>query len=279
VPSSADPITSAGSGKSAPTPRGSRTLEGLERALDVLLLFTQPNATSLGVSEISRSLELPKAVVHRILTTLCSRDFLELNESTRRYALGPSWLVMGSTYAQRVDVRDLARDALVRLSAQTSETSTLSIRHGNHRVYLDQVTPRREVIMSVEVGARFPLHAGSSSKAFLAFLPPEEQADYLDSVELVALTEQTVIDRRLLADELAAIRERGYAVSFGERQQGAGAVAAPLLDFEDRPAAVVSVCGPAARIQGNVEALSGALLAETRELSVRLGRRAPATTA
>ncbi|MBC2961737.1 IclR family transcriptional regulator [Nocardioides deserti] len=257
----------------APAPRGSRTLEGLERALDVLLLFTEPNAASLGVSEISRSLDLPKAVVHRILTTLCSRDFLELNESTRRYTLGPSWLVMGSTYAQRVDVRDLARDALVRLSAQTSETSTLSIRHGNHRVYLDQVTPRREVIMSVEVGARFPLHAGSSSKAFLAFLPPEDQEDYLHSVDLVALTDQTVIDRRLLAEELAAVRERGYSVSFGERQQGAGAIAAPLLDFENRPAAVVSVCGPAARIQGNVEALAAALLAETRELSARLGHR------
>lgn len=255
------------------TPRGGRTLEGLERALDVLLLFTRPNATSLGVSEIARSLDLPKAVVHRILTTLCTRDFLEVDEASRRYALGPSWLVMGSTYAQRVDVRDIARGALVRLSSRTSETTTLSIRHGNHRVYLDQVTPRREVIMSVEVGARFPLHAGSSSKAFLAFLPPEEQEDYLESVDLVALTDQTVIDRALLQDELRAIRERGYAVSFGERQQGAGAVAAPLLDFEDRPAAVVSVCGPAARIQGSVEQLAEALLAETRELSARLGHR------
>jgi IclR family transcriptional regulator, acetate operon repressor len=251
--------------------RAGRTLEGLERALDVLMLFTSPGTRSLGVSEIARALDLPKAVVHRILTTLCSRDFLELDAATRRYTLGPSWLVMGSTYAQRVDVRDLAREALVRLSKRTNETTTLSIRHGYHRVYLDQVTPPREVIMSVQVGARFPLHAGSSSKSFLAFLPSEEQADYLESVDLVALTEQTVVDKSLIRDELRIIRERGYAVSFGERQQGAGAVAAPLLDVDGRPVAVVSVCGPAARIQGRVQELADELLEETRGLSARLG--------
>lgn len=251
--------------------RGGRTLEGLERALDVLMLFARPGTTSLGISEIARELDLPKAVVHRIVTTLCSRDFLELQTSTRRYALGPSWLVMGSTYSQRVDVRDLARDALRRLCEETAETTTLSIRHGNHRVYLDQVTPPREVIMSVQVGARFPLHAGSSSKAFLAFLTPEEQADYLDSVELVQLTDQTVVDRPALVSELRLIRERGYAYSFGERQAGAGAVAAPLLDFEHKPVAVISVCGPAGRIQPRVEELAATLVGQTRELSARLG--------
>ena len=260
-------------GAVATAPRAGRTLEGLERALDVLLLFARPGADSLGVSEIARALDLPKAVVHRILTTLCSRDFLDLDETSRRYSLGPSWLVLGSTYAQRVDVRDIAREGLVRLCEATGETSTLSIRHGNHRVYIDQVTPPRDVIMSVQVGARYPLHAGGSSKALLAFLPLEERQSYLDSVDLVPITGQTLVDPAMLAEELATIRERGYAISFGERQQGAGAVAAPLFDFDNRPAAVVSVCGPADRIQANVDRLAEALLAETHRLSTRLGHR------
>lgn len=256
---------------SAASPRGERTLEGLERALDVLMLFARPGVTSLGISEISRELSLPKAVVHRIVTTLCTRDFIELDTTTRRYTLGPSWLVMGSTYSRSVDVRDLARDAMRRLTDQTFETTTLSIRHGNHRVYVDQVTPRREVIMSVQVGEQFPLHAGSSSKAFLAFLPPEEQQDYIESVALAPLTDHTIVGRAELLNELTVIRERGYAMSFGERQAGAGAVAAPLLDFEAKPVAVISVCGPAGRIEGKVDELAAALLAETAALSRRLG--------
>ena len=256
--------------------RGNRTLEGVERALDVLLLFATPGTSSLGVSEISRELDLPKAVVHRILTTRCSRNFLVLVPASRRYTLGHSWLVMGSAYAQHVDIRDLARDALGRLSKRTNETSTLSIRHGNQRVYLDQVTPPREVIMSVQVGAQFPLHAGSSSKAFLAFLSESEQQEYLDNIELVPLTDNTMINRDQLIEELCTIRKRGYAMSFGERQQGAGAVAAPLLDHENRPAAVISVCGPAARIQGRADALAEMLLQETRALSTQLGHSSSA---
>ncbi|WP_235736637.1 IclR family transcriptional regulator [Nocardioides alcanivorans] len=254
-----------------PPGRGNRTLEGLERALDVLMLFAQPGTDNLGISEIARSLDLPKATVHRIVTTLCGRDFLELDATNRRYKLGPSWLVMGSTYIQRVDMRDLARDTLRELSAHTNETSTLSIRHGYHRVYLDQVTPKRLVIMSVQVGDRFPLHAGGTGKAFLAHLDKAEQDDYMDSVALVQLTDQTTVDREALIAELDQIRERGYSISFGERQEGAGAVAAPLLDFEDKPVGVISVCGPVDRIQPRVEELGALLLERTGELSARLG--------
>lgn len=250
-----------------------RTLEGLERALDVLMLFSSTGVSSLGVSEISRQLDVPKAVVHRIVTTLCGRSFLELDPDTRRYRLGSSWLVLGNAYRQRLDLRDLAKDSLRRLSDLTHETTTLSIRQGNHRIYVDQVTPPRDVIMSVQIGTSFPLHAGGSSKAFLAFLTPEEQQDYFDSVSLEQVTAQTKVKREELLAELAFIRVRGYASSFGERQQGAGAVAAPLLDFDGKPVAVMSVCGPADRIEFRVEELSKALLAETRSLSERLGYR------
>jgi DNA-binding IclR family transcriptional regulator len=119
----------------------------------------------------------------------------------------------------------------------------------------------------------YPLHAGSSSKAFLAFLTPEEQKDYFDTVALEQLTTRTKVKREELLAELALIRVRGYASSFGERQQGAGAVAAPLLDFEAKPVAVMSVCGPADRIEPRVEELADALLSETRTLSERLGHR------
>jgi DNA-binding IclR family transcriptional regulator len=253
--------------------QGGRTLEGLERALDVLLLFSRPGVTSLGVSEISRELDLPKAVVHRILTTLCGRNFLDLDAESRRYRLGSSWLVLGSAYRQRLDLRELAKGSLRRLSDLTNETTTLSIRQGNHRIYVDEVTPPRDVIMSVQIGTSYPLHAGSSSKAFLAFLSDEEQQDYFDSVALEQLTAQTKVRREEVLAELALIRVRGYASSFGERQQGAGAVAAPLLDFESKPVAVMSVCGPADRIEPRVEELAQALLAQTRTLSEQLGYR------
>lgn len=259
---------------SAEEPR--RLITTIERAADVLDLFTRVDRPDLGVTEIANELHLSKAVVHRVLTTLAAKRLIEFVEESRRYRLGPAVLALGVSYIDRIDVRELAMVGLRDLSLRTNETATLSLRYGDERMYVDQVTPDREVRMTVAIGSRFPLHAGSSSKAFLAFLPEEEQDAYLDRGHLEALTAATIVDAEALRSELRQIRERGYAVSFGERQPDAGSVAAPLLDHRDLPAAVISVCGPLERLRDEVEQAADVLLDTARELSARLGYRAKA---
>jgi DNA-binding IclR family transcriptional regulator len=248
-----------------------RTASGVERALDVLMLFSRTSTATLGVSEIARQLGLSKAVVHRILAALCGRRLVEVDPHSRRYRPGPASLAVGRAFLDRIDIRDLAREPLRRLSRATDETSTLSIPVLGQRVYLDQVMPDREVRMTVRIGQPYPLHAGSSSKALLAFLPAEELAAHLASGPLPALTDRTVVDPASLRDELRAIRERGYAVSFGERQAGAGSVAAPVLDHTDHPVAALSVCGPLERVRSRVAELAALLLPEVKNLSAQLG--------
>ena len=159
------------------------------------------------------------------------------------------------------------------LSEKTNETATLSIRSGNTRVYVDQVTPTRDVKMQVALGLPYPLHAGASSKAFLAFLPDSEIELYLGGEHLDKLTKSTVVDPRKLRRELAAIRNVGYASSFGERMEGAGAVAAPVFGRDGSPAGVISVCGPIERFRDTADATAGLLLTHTRRASARLGHR------
>ncbi len=243
----------------------------------MLTLFTRVDRPDLGVTDIAKELGLSKAVVHRVLNTLAATGFVETTAETRRYRLGPVLLVLGMTYMDRLDIRQLALPVLRELSVGTNETATLSLRYGWERIYIDQVTPDREVKMTVVLGQKFPLHAGSSSKAFLAFLPEDEQQQYLQHQQLDRLTDETIVDPEVLRGELAKIRDAGVAVSAGERQAGAGSVAAPLLDHRGQPAAVVSVCGPLERFRGEVDDISGVLLKTTTALSSRLGHGVPAT--
>lgn len=248
-----------------------RSVATIERAVDVLFLFAGHDA-DLGVTEIARELGISKAVVHRILTSLRERDLVVLDGESRRYALGPAVLQLAAAYRSTLDVRSLAHDTMVQLCAQTNETATLSVRNGDHRIYVDQVAPEREVRMTVQVGKPFPLHAGSSSKAFLAFLPEAERDDYVARAALDRLTDQTITDKRVLKRELEQIRAQGFAVSMGERQADAASVAAPVLDA-DGPVAVISVCGPLERFRDKVAETAALLVDATRELSVRLGHR------
>lgn len=251
----------------------SKSAATVDRALDVLMHFVDSEADTLGVTEIATEMSMSKATVHRVLSSLRRKGFVRIDERTRRYALGPTNATVGLNYLSRLDVRRLSAPILTRLSAETNETATLSIMTGNTRVYVDQVTPQREVIMSVPIGVPFPLHAGSSSKAFLANLRSEQIDSYLQE-PLHSVTPQTLTDIDALRHELARIREEGVAHSSGERQSGAASVAAPVFDSSGIPVAVISICGPSERFQTEVESAATSLLVATRYLSAQLGHSA-----
>jgi DNA-binding IclR family transcriptional regulator len=250
-----------------------RTIAAVERAADVLSLFVDHEAVSLGVTEIAEQLDLSKAVVHRILTSFRGKGFIELDETTHRYSLGPTTLALGTTYLNHIDVRALVYPSLIALSGHTRETATLSIRTGFTHVFVEQVTPPDEVRMIVEPGKPSPLHAGSSGKAFLAFLDEETREGYLGQPALETLTPHTVTDPEVLRTQLAEIRSRGYAISFGERQRGSASIATPIFDHAGDPAAVVSLCGPGERFRESATTAATLLLERAAEMSRRLGHR------
>lgn len=250
----------------------SQTIGAVERATAVLHLFIDSDERHLGVTEIATTLDLSKAVVHRLLASLKAADLVDVDPDSRRYTLGPAALALGLAYLDRIDLRRLAHPSLQRLSDETRETATLSVRHEHQRVYIDQVAPATEVRMTVSLGQPFPLHAGSSSKAFLAFLTEADQKTYLKT-KLKALTDRTITDVDALAEDLAAIRKRGFARSLGERQADAASIAAPVFNHLGTPVAVVSICGPLERFRSETDTASKYLLEEARELSRRLGFR------
>ncbi|MCA1832299.1 MAG: IclR family transcriptional regulator [Actinomycetota bacterium] len=256
----------------ATSPQG-QTIIAIDRATNVLTLFADSDEPTLGITEIAQALGLSKAVVYRILSSFRAKGFIELDETTRRYSLGPSALHVGLAYINRMDVPRLARPELERLSNALDETATLSLRTGATRVYVDQVTPDRDVKMVVQIGLQVPLHAGASSKAFLAFLDEDEQRDYL-ARPLAKLTSLTVTNTRTLRKDLTEIAERGFASSSGERMDGAASVAAPVFGHEGRPVAVISVCGPAERFAAVQEDAPKLVLESTQRLSRQLGYRA-----
>ena len=257
-----------------------RTRSGLGRALDIVNIIAERAPETLGVSTIARELGLPKAVAHRILKELVADSFLTFNEETKRYRLGSGALAVGLAALRALDVPDIARRYLVRLVRDSGETATLSVRQGWTRVYIDQVLSPHEVRMSVSLGTSHALHSGSSSKAILAALPDAEVEDYLDHHPLDAVTSATITSTAKLRSELGRVRRLGYAVSMGERQNGAGSVAAPVRYATGQVFGSISLCGPQNRFTPEVCAAHGALVAAAAaEISAELGFRPPAQRA
>jgi IclR family transcriptional regulator, acetate operon repressor len=250
-------------------PRVSGT-EGASRVIEVLLLFLEEN-DCIGVSHISRELGLSKAVVHRILRSLVAKEMLIQDEATKLYQLGPVAAAIGARAFRASDLRLAATPVLSSLRDRTCETTTLSEFIGHERAYIEQFPSPQEIKMLVEIGRRFPLHAGSSSKAILSFINSDKQQLVIDGT-LAKLTADTVVDRDQLLADISAVNLQGYAVSKGERQRGAGAVASPLFNHRNDVVGAISVCGPAERFNNDfVQSLIPLVVSAARQISVRLG--------
>lgn len=244
------------------------------RVADVLLAVGG-DPEPIGVTELARRLGLSKAVVHRILQSLESRNLLSFDRTARTYEVGPAAVILGSRAMRDQELRRAALPVLRQLQTTTGETTTVSVLVGTSRIYLDQIVSQRELKMMVEIGRPFPLHAGSSSKAILAFVSPDLREQVL-SEGLPELTPQTITSRAELEEELVAIRRRGVAVSRGERQHGAGSIAAPVRDPHGDVIGSLSICGPINRFTGSVLRRYGPLVRRsadevTRILSDRMG--------
>lgn len=219
------------------------------RVADVLLVLGMASCP-LGVTDIGREVGLSKAVVYRILQSLEHRDLVRFDPRQRAYTLGPAALLLGARALRGRDLRAAALPVLRRLHHATGETTTVSAFTGAARIYLDQIVSTRELKMMVETGRAFPLHAGSSSKAILAFAADDVRDQVLAS-PLAALTDRTIVDASALRAELDRVRRSHVAVSRGERQHGAGSVASPVFGADGEIVGSISVCGPIQRFDAD----------------------------
>ncbi len=221
------------------TPGGT---ESADRVADVLLLFAQSDR-ALGVSEIARALGLSKAVVHRILQSLTARSLTWAVPGESTYILGPAATTLSMRAWAQLDLRYLAAPVLRRLRDETRETTTLSVLVGHQRMYLDQYESPQEVKMVVELGPRFPLHSGASSRAILAHLPQEVIEHNITQLRDL----RPDLDVGAYLDDLHAIRTKGYGASSNERGTGAASIASPFFDLAGNVLGSISSSGPVFR--------------------------------
>jgi DNA-binding IclR family transcriptional regulator len=223
-------------------------MESAERVSRVLLAFTAGRPV-LGVSEIARSLEMPKSAVHRTLTALTRNGLIRKDPVTAKYRLGPRAIDIGFAAIDHGDVRAAALPLMRDTTDETGETTTLSLLAGRERFYAAQVESAHDVRMTVVVGLRAPLYAGASGRSLLAAFEPVSLEAYLESIELVRLTDNTISDVGELRACLEEVRARGYAVSRGERDPWAAAVAAAFRDHDGAVLGSLSICGPVGRFE------------------------------
>ena len=258
-------------------PPTSVRIQSVDRAIDLLLALAATAPAEATAPALARACGLNRATAWRLLKTLQARGLVAWDGATGRYSIGLTALELGNAAGPDALVA-AARPALERICARTGETASLAVPGVDGLTYVDEVTPTA-VVTASWLGRSVPVHATSTGKALLAFLPPDQVRRVLRGA-LVAFTATTITDPETLAGELAATRARGYGVCAGELELSLYGVSAPVLDRAGRPLAVVSIWGPRDRVgEGRFAELGAVVVAAAAEVGVAAQVRAAGVAA
>ena len=145
------------------------------------------------------------------------------------------------------------------LRDQTRESVHLAVLEGMEAVIID-TEDSYFFVRAVNVpGQHLPAHTISTGKVLLAYQWETRLHEILHQTTLTRYTSSTITDPRLLLEELRLVRQRGYAISQSELEEGIDAVAAPIFDHLGAIVAAVSIGGPSERCSSYTDCRSDPL--------------------
>ena len=163
-------------------------------------------------------MDLDKATVYRLLSTLAVAGYVTKVEVSGRYRLTSRLSELAGKSAAPRSLMELALPYMRELARAAGETVYVAVINGDEAVFLDKVEGEQTIRVHTPNGSRIPLHAGSAAKALLAF----QSVDVIDRVlgRLTPVTPFTIVNPTALRRELAAIRKNGFAIGEQEWREG-----------------------------------------------------------
>ncbi|MFD2740556.1 HTH-type transcriptional regulator BhcR [Sulfitobacter aestuarii] len=221
------------------------TIKALDRALVVLSELARVESASL--SELAQSLGESPATVYRVLTTFALHGMVESDERAQTWQIGPDAFLIGSVFLRRTSLVDRSRPILRQLMEDSGETANLGVEKDGSVLFLSQVETSAPIRAFFPPGTLSPLHASGIGKVLLAYAG-EAYVNRFTAKGLQVFTPHTRADPDALADDLAEVRRRGYAIDDQERNMGMRCIAAPIRNPHGEVVAGISVSGPTSRV-------------------------------
>lgn len=219
-----------------------KTVQSIDRAFEILETLAVEK-DGLGVTEIGNRVGLHKSTVHRLLTSMEERGYIEQNQDTGMYRLGLKFVELCSLYLNSVELKTEAHPYLRNLSVLTGQPVHLATLVDGEAVYIDKIENYNDIRMYSAIGKRVPLHCTAVGKILLSDKDLPQIQELLGHQELPKFTPNTIEDLGQLLEEINEIKKMGWARDDEEHELGIRCIAAPIYDYRKRIIAAVSASG------------------------------------
>lgn len=218
----------------------------ITKALDLLNYFSE-SAGEIGLADFTKRSGRDKATVHRYLIELMNSGFLEQDQITRQYRLGPAILRLAAVRERTFPARNAVASSVDALSNETGELVHVSLLQSNG---LSTLYHKDAMLHGTRVhfneAAILPLHATSSGIAMLAF-GSDELLKQLTSKTLKKYTDKTLTKPAELLAAVDQARSNGVAFSDQGFEDDVYSVAVPIYDKHQCATGTVAIAVPLSR--------------------------------
>lgn len=254
--------------------------QSVDRALGLLSLIGREPAEGLALGAIVSGSGLNKPTTRRLLLALMRAGLVEQEPVTRHYCLGEQAFVLGVLAARRHGLTEMAMDSLRRLSAETQDTSFLTVRRENYAICLHREEGTYPVrTHALQTGDQHPLGVGAGSLAILAALPDADAGRIVAANAAILLARYPGFPPAAIRTDIAETRERGFSLNPGRLVASswgmgrvfhypdgrvAGAFSIAAIDSRMAPARQAELSGLLARETARMEALLAEMFVSKR---------------
>lgn len=189
--------------------------QAIRRAAAMLREVARQASPGTSLSELARSQGLARSTAHRILRCLLDEGLIALDDSGKRYSVGPLLHELGMVPGSSAEEIGRWRPRVEAVARRCGVTSYLMRRSGLDAVCLLKIDGHAPVrFVPVEAGQRRVLGVGAGATALLAALPAEQMDDTMRRIEphLSAYPRITPTSLRAAVEQ---VRATGVAVSDG----------------------------------------------------------------
>jgi DNA-binding IclR family transcriptional regulator len=245
--------------------RAATVVSSIKKTCRILACLTDSRICRL--TDIADYAGLDTSTTLRILKELESESFIERDPQTKQYVLGPQVYAMHQAMIKGLDLRSLARPALIRLSRKFGDTVILSQPMGWESVCVDICLGDYPIRANyLDVGSRRPLGVGAGSLALLAATGSREVDAILPIVHGRLASNYPLLHQERLAHELDRAQSRGYAVLLDVVVEKMGGLGVAVRGPGGQPIAALSIAALTERIVAREAELAQALIDESREI-------------
>ena len=226
-------------------------------------------------ADIIKALSLPRSSIYLLVEEMKAMNFIT-QDPDGRCRLWMRLIELGEAASEGIDIRQVARRHLARLTEETGLLSHLGIIRGNSAYYVLKIESSATISVRSREGKTISLCRSGVGKCLLAWQPWAAREALVAGMAYRQATPNSIATPERLREEIRQIRERGWAVDDEEDVPNVRCVAAPVFDARNLIVAAISAVGATVQITPEaIPALSVQVCGCAQAISRELGWSAP----